>query len=46
MSDKTQLLADYKEEIRSQLQDVCRLAASIGMDKEEFISLIGDWRSL
>ena len=46
VSDKTQLLADYKEEIRSQLQDVCRLAASIGMDKEEVISLIGDWRSL
>lgn len=46
VSDRTQLLSDYKDEIRSQLQEVCRLAASIGMDKEEFISLIGDWRSL
>ena len=46
VADRSQLLADYKEEIRSQLQEVCKLAASIGMDKEEFIGLIGDWRSL
>ena len=46
VSDRTQLLSEYKEEIRSQLQEVCRLAAYIGMDKEEFISLIGEWRNL
>ncbi len=46
VSDRTGLLSEYKEEIRAQLQEVCRLAASIGMDKEEFISLIGEWRNL
>lgn len=46
VSDRSQLLADYKEEIRTRLQEVCKLAASVGMDKEEFIDLIGDWRSL
>ena len=46
VSDRTVLLSEYKEEIRSQLQGVCKLAAAIGMDKEEFIGLIGDWRSL
>lgn len=46
VSDRTGLLSEYKEEIRSQLQAVCRLAASIGMDKEEFISLIGEWRNI
>lgn len=46
VSDRTQLLSEYKEEIRSQLQEVCRLAESIGMDKEEFISLIGEWRNI
>ena len=46
VSDRTELLSEYKEEIRSQLQEVCKLAASIGMDKEEFIELIGDWRSV
>ena len=46
VSDREQLLSDYKEEIRSQLQEVCRLAVSIGMDKEEFISLIGEWRNV
>ena len=46
VSDRTGLLSEYKEEIRAQLQEVCRLAASIGMDKEEFISLIGEWRML
>ena len=46
VSDRTQLLADYKEEIRSQLQEVCRLAASIGMSRDEFIGLIEDWRGL
>ena len=46
VSDREQLLSDYKEEIRSQLQEVCRLAVSIGMDKEEFVSLIGEWRNV
>ncbi len=46
VSDRTPLLADYKEEIRNQLAQVSKLAASIGMNKEEFISLIGDWRNI
>lgn len=46
VSDREQLLSEYKEEIRSQLQEICRLAVSIGMDKEEFVSLIGEWRNV
>ena len=46
VSDRAQLLSEYKEEIREQLQEVCKLAASIGMNKEEFISLIGEWRKV
>lgn len=46
VADRGPLLEDYKEEIRTQLQNLCRLAASIGMEKEEFVGLIGDWRSL
>lgn len=46
VADRTPLLLAYKEEIRTQLSEIAGLAASIGMDKEEFISLIGDWRDL
>lgn len=46
VSDRTKLLEEYKEEIRLQLQEVCKLAASVGMKKDEFIDLIGEWRSL
>lgn len=46
VADRAQLLSEYKEEIRDRLQEVCRLAASIGMDKEEFIGLIGEWRNV
>lgn len=46
VSDRTKLLADYKEEIRGQLKEVCKLAASVGMSKEEFVDLIGDWRNV
>ena len=42
----SELLEEYKEEIRQQLGEVVKLAASIGMEKDEFIDLIGDWRKV
>ena len=52
VSDKASLMKDYQKEICSQLQEVCKVAASAGMSKEEFMSLVdesvcntGDWRN-
>ena len=46
VADRSKLLEEYKEEIRQQLGEVAKLAASIGMEKDEFIELIGEWRKL
>ena len=53
VSDKATLMKDYQKEIRSQLDEICKQAASAGMGKEEFMTLVndsisatGDWRSL
>ena len=53
VSDKAALMKDYQKEIRSQLDEICKQAASAGMGKEEFMTLVndsisatGDWRSL
>lgn len=52
VSDKAALMKDYQKEIRSQLDEICRQAASAGMGKEEFMTLVndsvsatGDWRN-
>lgn len=51
VSDKASLMKDYQKEICSQLQEVCKLAASAGMSRKEFMSLVeesvsltGDWK--
>ncbi len=51
VSDKAMLMKEYQKEISTQLQEVCRLAASAGMSREEFMSLAeestlitGEWR--
>ena len=53
VSDKATLMKDYQKEISSQLSEVCKQAASAGMDKEEFMAIVkesvaatGEWRSL
>ena len=53
VSDKATLMKDYQKEISSQLSEVCKQAASAGMGREEFMTLVnesvaatGDWRSL
>lgn len=53
VSDKAALMKDYQKEISSQLNDICKQAASAGMGREEFMTLVdkcvaatGDWRSL
>jgi len=53
VSDKASLIKDYQKEISSQLNEVCKQAASAGMGREEFMTLvnesvaaIGEWRSL
>ena len=53
VSDKAILMKDYQKEIRSQLSEVCKQAASAGMSREEFMALVsdsidatGEWRNL
>ena len=53
VSDKATLMKDYQKEISSQLSEVCKQAASAGMGREEFMTLvnesvatIGEWRNL
>ena len=53
VSDKASLIKDYQKEISSQLNEVCKQAASAGMSREEFMTLVnesvaatGEWRSL
>ena len=53
VSDKASLMKDYQKEISSQLDEICKQAASAGMGREEFMALVdksvaatGDWRSL
>ena len=53
VSDKATLMKDYQKEISSQLNEVCKQAASAGMGREEFMALVkesvaatGEWRSL
>lgn len=53
VSDKASLIKDYQKEISSQLNEICKQAASAGMSREEFITLVnesvsatGEWRSL
>ena len=53
VSDKATLMKDYQKEISSQLSEVCKQAASAGMDKEEFMAIVkesvaatGEWRNL
>ena len=53
VSDKAALMKDYQKEIRSQLDEICKQAASAGMGKEEFMTLVndsvaatGEWRNL
>ncbi len=53
VSDKASLMKDYQKEISSQFSEVCKQAASAGMSKEEFMTLVeesvsatGEWRSL
>ena len=53
VSDKASLIKDYQKEISSQLNEICKQAASAGMDREEFMALVkesvaatGEWRSL
>ena len=53
VSDKASLMKDYQKEISSQLNEVCKQAASAGMSREEFMTLVnesvtdtGEWRSL
>ena len=53
VSDKATLMKDYQKEMSSQLSEVCKQAASAGMGREEFMTLVnesvaatGDWRSL
>jgi GntR family transcriptional regulator len=53
VSDKASLMKDYQKEISSQLDEICKQAASAGMGREEFMTLVnksvsatGDWRNL
>ena len=53
VSDKATLMKDYQKEISSQLNEVCKQAASAGMGREEFMTLVkesvaatGEWRNL
>ena len=53
VSDKASLMKDYQKEISSQLDEICKQAASAGMSREEFMALVdksvsatGDWRNL
>lgn len=53
VSDKATLMKDYQKEISSQLSEVCKQAASAGMGREEFMTLVnesvaatGEWRNL
>ncbi len=53
VSDKATLMKDYQKEISSQLNEVCKQAASAGMGREEFMALVkesvaatGEWRNL
>ena len=53
VSDKASLMKDYQKEISSQLDEICKQAASAGMGREEFMALVdksvsatGDWRNL
>ena len=53
VSDKASLIKDYQKEISSQLNEVCKQAASAGMGREEFMTLVnesvaatGEWRNL
>jgi GntR family transcriptional regulator len=53
VSDKATLMKDYQKEISSQLDEICKQAASAGMGREEFLTLVdkcvaaaGEWRSL
>lgn len=42
VSDKTNLMQDFEKEITTQLQDICKQAASVGMSRERFIELAKD----
>ena len=53
VSDKATLMKDYQKEISSQLSEVCKQAASAGMGRDEFMTLVnesvaatGEWRNL
>lgn len=53
VSDKATLMKDYQKEISSQLNEVCKQAASAGMGRDEFMTLVnesvaatGEWRNL
>lgn len=53
VSDKAGLMTDYQKEISKQLSEVCKQAASAGMSRKDFMTLVeesvsatGDWRSL
>lgn len=53
VSDKATLMKDYQKEISSQLSEVCKQAASAGMGRDEFMTLVnesvaatGEWRDL
>ena len=53
VSDKASLMKDYQKEISSQLNEICKQAATAGIGREEFMTLvdksvaaIGDWRNL
>ena len=53
VSDKASLIKDYQKEISSQLNEVCKQAASAGMSREKFMTLVnesvtatGEWRSI
>lgn len=53
VSDKASLMKDYQKEISSQLSEVCKQAASAGMSRKDFMTLVnesvsatGEWRNL